>query len=80
MTELEINHLATRIRDIKAIVFKGTLEEISATLGLILTLYEMDDHPLVIGACKSKMQEGVVKLEQLAAKALATAQTYSTVG
>lgn len=65
MTSSDQHSLEVRIRDIAAIAFGQDLGEITATMNMVLMLYEMDDHPEVIRACKTKLAEGVDRLRTL---------------
>jgi len=59
MTEQEI--LNQRITDIQEISFADSVTEITSSLSIVLTLYEIDDEPHIIGACKQKLLEGFTK-------------------
>ena len=54
-----------RLADIEAIEFSDDIGEITASLHVVLTMYEIDDDPRIIGACKKKLKEGVNRLEAL---------------
>jgi len=74
MTENEI--LAQRIKDINDISFADSISEITASLSIVLTLYEIDDEPKVIGACKTKLMEGVKRLTEISIEAKSAANEY----
>ena len=57
-----------KITDINAIEFGDTVEDISASLLIITTLYEIDDNQEVIKASRAKLQEGINKLIELGAE------------
>ncbi len=63
--------LQRRLADIRAIEFGDDTVEIASTLNLVLTFYEADDEPEIIGACKAKLEEGVARLEVLGQNELA---------
>ena len=46
--------LERKLQDIEAIEFGDTVEEVSSSLLIVMTLFEIDDHPEVIKACKYK--------------------------
>lgn len=48
-----------KIRDIEAIDFGDNIIEIISSMLILLTLYENDDDPEIIGACKKRLQEGI---------------------
>lgn len=67
MTQAEEIKLS-RLNDIKNMKFENDLNEITSTLTIILTMYENDDDPEIIGACKAKMEEGINLLDSLASE------------
>lgn len=60
-----------RLKDIRAIKFSDHPVEIAATLQVVLSCYEVDDDPAIIGLCKEKLNEGVGKLQKMGETALA---------
>jgi hypothetical protein len=54
-----------RLGDIQAIHFGSDLREITSTLNLVLTLYENNDDADIIGACKAKLEEGIILLDEI---------------
>lgn len=54
-----------KISDINAIHFGDTIEEVSSSLMIVMTLFEVDDDPEIIKACKFKLYEGIAKLKKL---------------
>ena len=57
-----------KLRDINSIDFGSNIEEITSSLEIVLTLFENDDDPEIIGACKIKLKEGVGLLKKLGAE------------
>ncbi len=53
-----------KLRDIKAIEFGDSLEDVSSSLLIVMTLFEVDDDPEVIMACKYKLYEGIALLKK----------------
>lgn len=51
-------------RDIEAIDFGDNVEDISSSLLIVMTLFEIDDDPEVIKACKYKLFEGISLLKK----------------
>jgi len=56
--------LERKLQDIEAIEFGDTVEEVSSSLLIVMTLFEIDDHPEVIKACKYKLFEGIALLKK----------------
>ncbi|MGK7391267.1 MAG: hypothetical protein ACNS60_13005 [Candidatus Cyclobacteriaceae bacterium M2_1C_046] len=56
-----------KIRDIEDIDFGDNILEITSSLEILLTLFENDDDPEVIGACKKRLKEGVALLKKYGA-------------
>lgn len=54
-----------KIKDIEAIGFGETIEDVSSSLLIVMTLFEIDDDPTVIKACKFKLFEGISLLKKL---------------
>lgn len=64
--------LERKLKDIEAIEFGDTVEDVSSSLLIVMTLFEVDDHPDVIKACKFKLYEGISLLKKLGDKEKAT--------
>ncbi len=64
--------LDRKLKDIEAIEFGDNVEEVSSSLLIVMTLFEVDDHPEVIKACKYKLFEGISLLKKLGDKDKAT--------
>ena len=58
---------SNKLADIENISFGDDVGEISSSLEMVLTLYEVDDDAEIIQACKKKLEEGVQKLKDLGA-------------
>lgn len=52
-------------RDIEAVEFGNSVEDVSSSLLIVMTLFEVDDDPEVIKACKYKLFEGISLLKKL---------------
>ncbi|RUA36546.1 MAG: hypothetical protein DSY77_01460 [Bacteroidetes bacterium] len=57
--------LERKIKDIEAIEFGNNVDDVSSSLLIVMTLFEVDDHPEVIKACKYKLFEGISLLKKL---------------
>lgn len=66
----------TRLADINAVKFGDTVSDISASLRIVLTLYEFNDRPEIIAACKEKLSEGVAVLHSIADEARTEANNF----
>lgn len=53
-----------KIKDIEAIEFGDTVDDVSSSLLIVMTLFEVDDDPEVIKACKYKLFEGISLLKK----------------
>ncbi len=57
--------LERKIKDIEAIEFGNNVDDVSSSLLIVMTLFEVDDHHEVIKACKYKLFEGISLLKKL---------------
>ena len=48
-----------KLRDIQNIRFTDNLDEIVSSLDIILMMFEVNDDPEIISACKEKLTEGI---------------------
>lgn len=48
-----------KLKDINAIKFGGNLSEIVSSMDILLMMFEFNDDPEIISACKTRLQEGV---------------------
>ncbi len=62
---MEIEEVERKKGDINAIEFGETVEDISSSLLIVMTLFEVDDHPEVIMACKHKLLEGITLMKNI---------------
>lgn len=62
--DIEKEQVERKKRDINAIEFGDTLEDVSSSLLIVMTLFEVDDDPEVIMACKYKLYEGIALLKK----------------
>ncbi|WP_296618370.1 hypothetical protein [Marivirga sp.] len=53
-----------KIKDVNAIEFGDNVEDVSSSLLIVMTLFEVDDDPQVIKACKYKLFEGISLLKK----------------
>lgn len=51
-------------RDIESIEFGDNIDDVSSSLLIVMTLFEVDDDPEVIKACKYKLFEGISLLKK----------------
>ncbi|ADR21491.1 hypothetical protein MATR_08800 [Marivirga tractuosa] len=66
--DIEKEELERKIKDVEAIEFGDSLEDVSSSLLIVMTLFEVDDDPKVIKACKYKLFEGISLLKKLGDK------------
>ncbi|MDX1628767.1 MAG: hypothetical protein R3345_08705 [Fulvivirga sp.] len=62
--DLKKNEVENKIKDINAIDFGDSVDEITSSLMIVMTLFEVDDHPEIIKACKYKLYEGISLLKK----------------
>lgn len=55
----EEDYKKNKLNDIKQIEFGDNVAEITASMEILLTLFEHDDDPDIIKACKERLKEGV---------------------
>lgn len=65
-----------RLADINAVEFGDTVADITASLTIILTLYESNDRLEIIAACKEKLNQGVLALHSIADHARTEAKNF----
>jgi len=65
--DISEEHLKNKLRDINAIDFGDDIKEVSASLMIVVTMFEADDQAEVIKACRNKLFEGINKLKQIGA-------------
>jgi len=63
MYELDVKE--KKIKDINAIDFGDNVDEISTSLEIVLTMFEINDDKEILFACKQKLHEGVMILKKL---------------
>ena len=61
----ELDAKEKKIGDINAIDFGDNVDEISTSLEIVLTMFEINDDKEVLSACKQKLHEGVMILKNL---------------
>ncbi|WKK75683.1 hypothetical protein QYS49_30150 [Marivirga salinae] len=66
--DIEKEELERKLKDIETIEFGDTVEDVSSSLLIVMTLFEVDDHPEVIKACKYKLFEGISLLKKFGDK------------
>lgn len=54
-----------KLNDIGNIQFGTKPEEVISTLDILLMMYEFDDDPEIIAACKQQMQKGIQILKKM---------------
>lgn len=54
-----------KIKDVESIELGDTVDDVSSSLLIVMTLFEIDDDPQVIKACKYKLFEGISVLKKL---------------
>jgi|GEM_PF-5750239 hypothetical protein len=69
--DLAKDEIERKIKDINAIEFGDSVEDVSSSLLIVMTLFEIDDDPRVIKACKYKLFEGIAILKKLGDEAKA---------
>jgi|AntRauTorckE6833_2_1112554.scaffolds.fasta_scaffold144871_2 hypothetical protein len=62
--DLEKEMIEKKIKDINAIEFGDSVEDVSSSLLIVMTLFEIDDDPDVLKACKLKLYEGISLLKK----------------
>lgn len=60
-TEEKLN----KLNDINAIEFGENIQEISTSMEIIMTLFQVDDDKEIIAACKNKLKQGIDLLKKL---------------
>lgn len=53
-----------KIKDINGIEFGDTHDDVSSSLLIVMTLFEVDDEPEVLKACKLRLYEGISLLKK----------------
>lgn len=64
---IEKELIKNKIADIDAIEFGDTAQDITSSLLIVMTMFEVDDDPDVIRACKCKLYDGIAKLKKIGA-------------
>lgn len=54
-----------KLEDINNIDFGDSVDEITSTLLIVMTMFEVDDNKEIIKACKYKLYEGISKLKAI---------------
>ncbi len=64
MENFEETMRTQKINDVRAIHFTEDLNETLTAMGIILTLYQIDEDPEIVHVCKEKLLEGIEILKK----------------
>ena len=63
--DIQDDFIKRKLADINAIDFGDSVDEVSSTLLIVMTMFEVDDNKEIIKACKYKLYEGISKLKAI---------------